>query len=225
MRADIPSKVEDTALVSRRRAQITEAAINQFAKRGYRATTMRDIARKAGISVGLIYQYVADKEDLLLLAILEVVDSYEREIPSAIMQQSSPLEQFKAAVHAYGRVVDSHKFVSALGFQETKGLKRDRIELMKRREYEANQLIVECARRCKEAGIFHAEINPEHVTYLCIVHAQGWINQAWRLDQMNIDEYIAIALDVVLNPTVVPQPPSGIEPMSTSATPGKTRRR
>jgi len=46
---------------------------------------MRDIARRAGISVGLIYQYVADKEDLLLLAILEIVDSYKREIPKAIM--------------------------------------------------------------------------------------------------------------------------------------------
>src|SRR6267154_3733791 len=147
MRAEIPSKIEDPALISRRRAQITEAAIDQFAKRGYRATTMRDIARRAGISVGLIYQYVADKEDLLLLAILEIVDSYKREIPKAIMGQSSPLEQFKAAVHAYGRVVDSHKFVSVLGFQETKGLKRDRIDMMKRREYEANQLIVDCARR------------------------------------------------------------------------------
>jgi len=33
MRADIPSKIEDPALISRRRAQITEAAIDQFAKR------------------------------------------------------------------------------------------------------------------------------------------------------------------------------------------------
>src|SRR3982751_2969315 len=48
-----------------RRSQILEAAIACFAKRGFHQTSMHDISADAGISVGLIYRYFANKEAVI----------------------------------------------------------------------------------------------------------------------------------------------------------------
>jgi AcrR family transcriptional regulator len=49
-----------------RRAQILAAAMTCFARQGYHATSMDDVVRESGLSVGAIYSYFASKEDLFL---------------------------------------------------------------------------------------------------------------------------------------------------------------
>lgn len=48
----------------RTRQRILEAALALFAHKGFAATTMRDIASAADVSLGLTYRYFARKEDL-----------------------------------------------------------------------------------------------------------------------------------------------------------------
>ena len=48
-----------------RRRQILEAAMICFAKRGFHQTSMHDISAEAGISVGLIYRYFKNKEEVI----------------------------------------------------------------------------------------------------------------------------------------------------------------
>ena len=47
-----------------RPAEITEAALAAFAEKGYEATRVDDVARRAGVSKGLLYLYFKTKEDL-----------------------------------------------------------------------------------------------------------------------------------------------------------------
>lgn len=47
-------------------AGLLEAAERVFSDRGYHATSIRDIAREAGFSVGGVYQFFASKDDLYL---------------------------------------------------------------------------------------------------------------------------------------------------------------
>jgi AcrR family transcriptional regulator len=49
-----------------RRAQILAAATTCFARQGYHATSMDDVVRECGLSVGAIYSYFPSKEDLFL---------------------------------------------------------------------------------------------------------------------------------------------------------------
>ncbi len=51
---------------SSRRNQITAAAARQFAEQGFLATTIRDIAREAGILSGSLYHHFDSKESLHL---------------------------------------------------------------------------------------------------------------------------------------------------------------
>jgi AcrR family transcriptional regulator len=49
-----------------RRSQILAAAMACFARQGYHATSMDDVVRESGLSVGAIYSYFPSKEDLFL---------------------------------------------------------------------------------------------------------------------------------------------------------------
>jgi AcrR family transcriptional regulator len=49
-----------------RRAQILCAAMACFARQGYHATSMDDVVRESGLSVGAIYSYFPSKEELFL---------------------------------------------------------------------------------------------------------------------------------------------------------------
>lgn len=49
-----------------RREQILQAAMACFARQGYHATSMDDVVRQSGLSVGAIYSYFPSKEELFL---------------------------------------------------------------------------------------------------------------------------------------------------------------
>ena len=51
-----------------RPGEIIEAAILEFARRGFAATRLDDVAEKAGVTKGTIYFYFKDKEDLFKAA-------------------------------------------------------------------------------------------------------------------------------------------------------------
>jgi AcrR family transcriptional regulator len=54
------------AIREKSREKITSAALELFANKGYDATSIDNIAKKAGISKGLIYNYYESKKDILL---------------------------------------------------------------------------------------------------------------------------------------------------------------
>lgn len=58
-----------------RRAQIIEAAISCFLKKGYTNTSMSDIIKASGLSSGSIYSHFSGKEDILISAINERLNS------------------------------------------------------------------------------------------------------------------------------------------------------
>jgi AcrR family transcriptional regulator len=85
-------------------------------------TTIRDIAKRADVSIGTIYQYVSDKEDVLFLALIEVLDAYQRHVPAAIEGVKEPLARFHAAIKAYCTVNDAKIGATVLAYRETRSL-------------------------------------------------------------------------------------------------------
>src|SRR5215213_4717453 len=60
-----------------RRSQILDAATKVFAQRGFHRTTIRDVAKAAGVADGTIYNYFENKT-ALLLGILDRMNETER---------------------------------------------------------------------------------------------------------------------------------------------------
>lgn len=63
-------------LTKRRRLQIIEPAERSFRKRGFHATTLREIAAEFGMSVGHIYNYFSGKDAILEALIHQKIDDF-----------------------------------------------------------------------------------------------------------------------------------------------------
>src|SRR6478735_8127391 len=65
------------------RQHLYETAIRLIAARGWQATTLRDVATEAGVSVGLLYRYFPSKRAVVLALYDEL--SAEQEVHAAAM--------------------------------------------------------------------------------------------------------------------------------------------
>ena len=201
---DVKSQVTDEALVKQRRAQVVAAAGHLFSQQGYYTTTVQAVARQAGVSPGLIYQYVRDKEDLLLLSILDVLDSYASEIPAALDGLTDPLERCCAAVRAYCRVVDDRRDATVLAYRSTKSLSPERRQFVKEAEEETNGLITETVQACIDAGLFRP-IDAELATYQLVMYAHAWALKHWHFaGRIDFETYVAQGLDLFLHGALTP---------------------
>lgn len=197
--AIVKAQVEDARLVKKRQQQIVAAALKRFGENGYYTTTIKDIAQEAGVSPGLIYQYFQDKEDVLLLALLECVDSYAREIPPAVAGETHPVARLRAAFAAYCRVVDRNKAAAVLAYRSTKSLDKRRRKLVMDRELETNALLATYVRECISGG-YVREVNVELVSYQLVMMAHAWALKAWHFSRLfTIEDYVRQSLDIVLN--------------------------
>lgn len=63
----VPSAVDERVALRQetRRRQVQEVALRVFAQRGYRATSMQDLASEAGMAKASLYHYFSSKEELL----------------------------------------------------------------------------------------------------------------------------------------------------------------
>ncbi|MBV7484866.1 TetR/AcrR family transcriptional regulator [Bordetella sp. BOR01] len=199
----VKSKVDAPELVAKRRSQFINAAIDLFGQHGYHVTTIREIAQAAKVSIGLIYQYVEDKEDILFLALLTVLDTYAQEIPKALEGLEDPLERFRAAVHAYCHVNDSNANATVLAYRETKSLRKERRVAIQQKELDSNALIAACIQDCIDAGIFEKTIDIELMTYQLVMFSHAWALKSWRFrGMMSVDTYVDRGLDLMLGPVL-----------------------
>src|SRR4051812_25278090 len=83
-----------------RRDQILAAAVHAFAKRGFHQTSMHDISADAGISVGLIYRYFANKE-AVIAAMADQHKQHIAELLDEARQAPSLLESFEVLFTAH----------------------------------------------------------------------------------------------------------------------------
>jgi AcrR family transcriptional regulator len=74
--------------------EITEAAFAAFAEKGFTATKVEDVARRAGVSKGLLYLYFKTKEELFKAVIRSVVMPRVDELTRALDSSELGAEDF-----------------------------------------------------------------------------------------------------------------------------------
>jgi len=91
----------DPELHARRRREILEAAEGCFVKSGFHGASMGDIATAAGVSMGLLYRYFANKE--------AIIESFAAQDSAATIAAIEDWAEAKAALPAF-RVL-SHRLI------------------------------------------------------------------------------------------------------------------
>jgi AcrR family transcriptional regulator len=97
-----------TPKARRTKERILEAALGLFADEGYEATTMRDVAREAGTSLGLAYRYFASKEEFALALYMRLAEESEAWAREGLTG-GTVAERFEAAMLAKLDQVSPHR--------------------------------------------------------------------------------------------------------------------
>jgi AcrR family transcriptional regulator len=79
-----------------RRAQIIQAALTCFNRKGYNNTTMDDIVTESGLSKGSLYWYFKSKDDLFEAALLSFFTDFGRDTIAALEQCQTASEKLRA---------------------------------------------------------------------------------------------------------------------------------
>ena len=77
---------------------LLRVAAEVFARKGYHATTMRDLSRASGMSLAGMYHYVPGKEDLLYLIQRRCFQSVLRDVQEAVAREADPVERLRVFV-------------------------------------------------------------------------------------------------------------------------------
>src|SRR5262249_52299976 len=114
------SKRRPRLAASARRAQLVDVGRTIFAERGYEATSVEEIAGRAGISKPIVYEHFGGKEGLYAV----IVDREVEHIVSRIVQAistGSPRERLEGAALAFLSYVEERPGGFAVLLRDTPG--------------------------------------------------------------------------------------------------------
>jgi AcrR family transcriptional regulator len=102
-------------LIEARRAQILDAAASVFADKGFHRATTKEIATRAGVSEGTIYNYFENKADLLIgiMTRLAKLEGLDQELADALRGDA---RDFIVAIfrHRLGLIEQNDEMIQAI---------------------------------------------------------------------------------------------------------------
>ena len=84
-----------------RRRQLMRAAHKLFLKKGYRGTTVDEIARAAGLTKGALYFHFHNKEDILFEMVHNYTEHHEAAMAGGVIGQQSPADLFRVHLESH----------------------------------------------------------------------------------------------------------------------------
>lgn len=185
--------------VERRRSEILRAAVELFQEQGYHSTTTHAVADRAGISVGLIYQYFGNKEDLLRAAIVDILADFRDRVPEAMdAAGDDPEARLRKGFRALIEVIDAKPEATVLSYRESMTLSREGRDELKKLEIETAQPFRDAIVAGIASGVF-TDVDPDLCVHNLLLAAHGWALKHWRLSTwLDLDAYTERQLDLLL---------------------------
>jgi len=167
------------ALRSRRRADMVAIAAELFAQKGYRATTVREIADAAGILSGSLYHHFDSKEsigdEILSGFINEVLADYR----SAVVEAADPRAALEQIVRTTSRTLAQHRAaLTMLQNDWNYFASQPRFAYMPKALREIERIWIGQLDAGKQAGLFRADLDTK-LTYRLLQDVL-WIPAQWR---------------------------------------------
>jgi len=166
------------------RQKILEAARRAFARKGYDATTNKDIAEDVGITTGAIYHYFASKADLYVAVYEEVQEAiyevFEKSVAPYVEFPDRLAAALDAAVQINQRDSSIAGFVVGVPDERARHEHlRDRIARLQSRSRTFFGGLVEDA---KQRGEIAPDVNPEAVNDMLTAITSGLARFSTQVD-------------------------------------------
>ena len=188
----IKSRVKDKQLVDIRRQEIVKAAVGLFVKKGYHETTVREIAKEFGMSMGALYDYIRTKEDILFLVCDYIHNTVSNKLRESPTVKRDAIKNLKKSIEDYFTIIDEIQDYMLLLYQETKSLSKSARKYIYTSELELTEIFENILLQCineKSVKISKKDINI--VAHDIMVKGQMWAFRRWALSRnISLNTYI-----------------------------------
>ncbi|WP_338471064.1 TetR/AcrR family transcriptional regulator [Niallia sp. XMNu-256] len=189
---EVHASIKDERLIKKRRDQMISGAVKLFIEKGFHRTTTREIARAAGFSIGTLYEYIREKEDVLYLVCDRIYDQVKERLQKFLDPEQSTLEALRQGMANYFRVVDDIQDEILVLYQEVKSLPKDALAYVLNKEMELVELFAQMLTRCVENN--ELDLTEDEIklyAHNIYVSGQMWSFRRWILRKMfTLEEYI-----------------------------------
>ncbi len=201
----VKTRIKNQKLVRKKHLLIAAKSTKLFIKKGFSATSMRDISRVTKITLGNLYSYIKKKEDVLCL----VFDLYHKSWvkvleQNGIMEIDDPEEQIRQAVRALMLFGEPYQDEIKLMNLESRFLPKKFLKIAIDNE---RQLVCEfekMIRRGMERGIFQTE-DPFFAANMIVFQMSINPLRGWNLkDQHGYSDIVRLAENYILEALVKP---------------------
>jgi len=187
-------------LTSERRDHLVKLAAELFAKKGFQATTVREIADEAGILSGSLYHHFDSKESI----VDEILSAFYTELMAAnraaVEKGGSPDEVLASLVRIAFSTLEPHRAAITVLQNDWNYLESlERFAYLAQAEEEVEQIWVAAIRNGKAAGIFREDLEPR-LTYR-MIRDTIWVAVRWFRPEIGFDvqavsdHYLGVLLD------------------------------
>jgi AcrR family transcriptional regulator len=169
-------------IASLRKRQITRAAYEIIAEKGYYNFTMMDIAQRAGVSSGLIHHYFKDKENMLVTLLREMQQVIRTTTEKAIESEEDPRRKLEALIDSAFNLVESDREYLFVIFDFLTQIKlNERMQRILSKLYRGYREIWEqLLNDGIKKGVFR-EMDVHFVSSFCVAAILG-LEQMWVVD-------------------------------------------
>ncbi|MDP9885376.1 AcrR family transcriptional regulator [Sinomonas atrocyanea] len=194
-----------TALVDTRRRQLLNAAARLLGRAGSHSVSMQNVADEAGVSVGLIYRYFGNKQELVQAVIEDVLNEFSLRVAEPVQEEADPVRRLAAAFAGYCSVVQELRDAAVLAYQESKTLEPEGRERIKALEVESAEPLIAAAREAIDAGLL-GDVDPRVLAYGLLTTAHLWALKHWYFSRfMTHEQYVAQHTALALSSVVRPE--------------------
>jgi AcrR family transcriptional regulator len=158
---DGPGEPGSGGLLEEKQRMIAEAVASLFTVKGFHGTSMREIARAVGMSIGNLYHYISSKDDVLYLVYRALYRKWEERsgVPGAETIED-PVERLKALMTTMLRITYHDKELTQMTLRESKFLKKSALKKVLSTESDYIERFVKTIEDGIRKGIFKP-VNPK----------------------------------------------------------------
>ncbi|MEW9673366.1 TetR family transcriptional regulator [Ammoniphilus sp. 3BR4] len=143
--------------ISKRIIILTASGI--FAKKGYRASTLEDVANELGVTKPALYYYVKNKHQILWSIFEEILDIYLRSAMAILEKDLDPKEKLHRLIESHAHAVLDNRYLTTIFVHERAELTDEELKLLKTKIRAYELIFVEVYREGIKRGVF-IDLNP-----------------------------------------------------------------
>lgn len=158
-----------------------DAAVELFSRKGYTATSTREVAALLGIQKASLYYHIDSKEDLLYAACRSALEQIRQDVATALEGITDPLERQRTLIssHIESLLRDQHRHATA--FSEMHALSQDRLAQVLKLRHDYQSLFRSALQEGQAAGVLRADIGAKYLSLTLL----GMMNRANRWFRRN----------------------------------------